>query len=151
MGEAGETPDATTWWFDRCLGNALPEAIAALGVRVKRYIETFPDDPTVDDVEWIPKITSLGWVIVTKDKNIRKDAVEREVLIAARARYVCLASAKLNGEKQIETMTRHWGTIDSVIRTRKAPILVNVTVPSVSWLDGDAWREAKHKRLRLPK
>lgn len=37
--------DTPTWWFDRCLGRALPNAMEALGVQVKRYADLYPDDP----------------------------------------------------------------------------------------------------------
>lgn len=142
--------DAPTWWFDRCLGRALPDAMEALGVQVKRYADLYPDDPTIADIVWIPRVTALGWVIVTKDKNIRKDATERAALRRVGARYVCLAAANLSGQKQIDTFQSHWRTIDGVIRTRKAPILVSITVADVSWLDGEQWRPVKRKPPRVP-
>lgn len=136
------------WWFDRCLGRELPNAIEALGAEVRRYVDLFPNDPTVDDVDWIPRVTARGWVIVTKDKNIRRDSNERAVLIAARARYVCLASANMTGKQQVETLTGHWRTIDGVVRTRAAPLLVSVTRDGVVWWDGEAWRAVKRKPPR---
>ena len=136
------------WWFDRCLGRDVPNAIAELGVDVRRYTDLYPNDPTVEDVQWIPKVTELGWVIVTKDKNIRRDASERAVLVAAKARYVCLASARLTGAQQIDCLRGHWRTIDGVVRTRAAPLIASITLDGVFWLDGESWRKAKHKPAR---
>lgn len=88
------------WWFDRCLGKQLPTRMAELGADVRRYGDLYPDDPAKPDIDWIPEVTARGWVIVTKDKNIRRDAAEWNVLLNARARYVCLASANMTGQSR---------------------------------------------------
>lgn len=84
--------DPLVYWIDRCLGaDEVPDALRAIGVAVERYVDTYPTDPRVEDVVWIREITASGLVIVTKDKNIRRDAAERSVLETVGARYVCLA------------------------------------------------------------
>lgn len=136
------------WWFDRCLGKQLPTRMAELGADVRRYGDLYPDDPAKPDIDWIPEVTARGWVIVTKDKNIRRDAAERNVLLNARARYVCLASANMTGPEQVACFERHWRTLDGVVRTRSVPVLVSLTREDVSWWDGHEWRKVKQKPLR---
>jgi len=42
----------------------------------------------------------------------------------------------------------HWRTIEGVLLTRRAPVIVTVMKTGVQWLDGTTWRTAKHKRER---
>ena len=37
-------------------------------------------------------------------------------------------------------------TIDSVVSSKRAPLIVIVTRAKVQWLDGNDWRVSKHKR-----
>ena len=83
---------------------------------------------------------------MTKDKNIRRLPIEVQALRQAQARYVCLSSANMTGDAQIACLLHHWKTIDSVVVSKRAPLIVTVTRANVQWLDGDAWRVAKHKR-----
>jgi len=135
------------YWVDRCLGaNVVPAALRTAGVEIRTYADLYPDNPKVQDAEWIPEVAGRGWVILTKDKNIRRLPVEVQALQAAQARYVCLSSANMTGEAQAECLLHHWKTIDGVVASRRAPLIVAVTRANVQWLDEDTWRIAKHKR-----
>jgi hypothetical protein len=132
---------------DRCLGtNIVPEALRAIGVRVETYQALYPTDTRVPDHVWIPEVAGRGWVILTKDKRIRHSPVEIEALRNAGARYVCLGAANMNGKEQAECLVEHWKTIDSVVASKRAPLIVSVTRGHVQWLDGRVWRVAKRKR-----
>ena len=119
-------------------------------MKVKLYWDLYPNDDEVDDEEWIPEVTSRGWVILTKDKNIRRNAHERNALLNAGARFVCLASSGLRGVEQAERLVYHWKTIDGLVSHRTPPIIVNVTREAVHWFDDPSaknpWRKVKHKR-----
>jgi len=135
------------YWVDRCLGsNIVPAALRSARIDVRTYADLYPNDPKVQDADWIPQVAERGWVILTKDKNIRRLPVEVQALEAAQARYVCLSSASMTGEEQVACLLHHWKTIDSVVASKRAPLVVSVTRANVQWLDGDVWRVAKHKR-----
>lgn len=135
------------YWVDRCLGsNILPAALRAAGVDTRTYADIYPDDPKIQDSDWIPEVAGRGWVILTKDKNIRRLQVEVQALQQAKARYVCLSSANMTGDAQVDCLLHHWKTIDSVVGSKPAPLIVTVTRANVQWLDGENWRIAKRKR-----
>ena len=135
------------YWIDRCLGsNVVPAALRTVGVEIRTYADLYPNDPKIQDADWIPEVAGRGWVILTKDKNIRRLSVEVQALRAAQARYVCLSAANMTGEAQVACLLQHWKTIDSVVASKRAPLIVAVTRANVQWLDGDDWRVAKHKR-----
>ncbi|MCG8556099.1 MAG: hypothetical protein MJD61_12565 [Proteobacteria bacterium] len=140
-------PPGRTYWVDRCLGTAVvPAALRKHGVDVRTYTDLYPDDPKVPDARWIVEVSALGWVIVTKDKNIRRDQEELAALRRACARYVCLAATSMRGEEQAACLVHHWKTLDGLVAHKRAPLIVTVTRGHVQWLDGERWRKVKHKR-----
>ena len=110
------------------------------------YEDLYPGDTTIEDQIWIPEVTARGWVILTKDKNIRRAPVEIEALRNADARYVCLTAGNMRGDEQAACLVQHWKTIDSVVHYKPVPLIASVTRTHVQWLDGDTWRVAKRKR-----
>jgi len=136
------------YWVDRSLGGLIvPNALRTAGVSVKTYADLYTDT-TLEDRDWIPEVTARGWVILTKDKAIRRDPVEIAALRRASARYVCLSAKGMRGDEQASCLVEHWGTIDSLVASKKAPLIVTVTRTLVQWLDGEHWRTAKPKRKR---
>lgn len=139
-------PSGRVYWVDRCLGGTIvPDALRTAGVAVKVYGDLY-DDPRVADVDWIPEVTARGWVILTKDKQIRRSPVEVAALRRAKACCVCLSSKNMRGDEQAACLVDHWKTIDSLVASKRAPLIVMVTRVAVQWLDGDTWRLAKRRR-----
>ncbi len=135
------------YWVDRCLGtNVVPGALRAQSIQVRTYVELYPNDPEVPDHVWIPEVSARGWIILTKDKRIRYSPVEIGAIQKANARYVCLSAGNLRGDEQAQCLLQHWETIDSVVASKRAPLIVTVTRLQVQWLDGQTWRVANRKR-----
>lgn len=135
------------YWIDRCLGgDILPRVLREAGVEIQTYADLYPNDPKVQDHVWIPEVAGRDWVILTKDKNIRRSPVEIQALRLAKARYVCLSATSMRGDEQAACFLQHWKTIESVVAHKPVPLIVSVTRNHVQWLDGETWRVAKHKR-----
>jgi predicted nuclease of predicted toxin-antitoxin system len=68
-------------FVDRCLGkNLLPEALRKLpNLIVHVHHEHFADDE--EDHVWLPKVAAKGWVILTKDKDIRHRKLEIDAVL----------------------------------------------------------------------
>ncbi len=136
----------SVYWIDRCLDHdTLVDELQEIA-EVRRYRETYPDRPGVADAEWIPEITERGWVILTKDSQIQRNPIEREILKRAGARYVCLAVASLSGKNEAACLRRHWATIDSAVRSKRAPLILRVTQSEVRWFEDQEWRVLKNKK-----
>lgn len=65
-------PDRPTLFVDRSLGKGVVNALRDAGARVEFHDDHFSQD--AEDVEWIPKVSENGWVILTKDKHIRRSS-----------------------------------------------------------------------------
>lgn len=44
----------------------------------------------VEDIVWIPEVAAKGWIILTKDRNIRRDTLELQVTLNANAKLFTL-------------------------------------------------------------
>jgi 5S rRNA maturation endonuclease (ribonuclease M5) len=67
----------------------------ALGCSVERHKTHFlPDDP--DDV-WIPQCAQKGWIIISGDKGIRRDGINRAAVLQSRAKVFILADTDGRG------------------------------------------------------
>jgi uncharacterized protein with PIN domain len=79
---------ATTFFIDRNLGKKFARTLRDAGVSVELHDDHF-DERTMD-VVWIPAIAERGWVAVTKDDRIRYRPLEKELVLASRARLLLL-------------------------------------------------------------
>ena len=58
------------------------------------------------DVDWLPEVGSRRWILITKDKQIRKREIELRALRQAGVRAFVLTSAGLTGESAAPSHNR---------------------------------------------
>jgi hypothetical protein len=69
--------------------------------------------PKVDDDVWIPVVTAEGWIIITRDAQIREHRAEIEAVRSAGARMVVLSGTDAVGTwDQLEVLMRQWRGIE---------------------------------------
>ena len=56
------------------------------------------------DADWLPLVGERKWVLVTKDKNIRKRRIEQQALKQAGVRAFVLTGHTLTGEEQAQVL-----------------------------------------------
>ena len=90
--------------------------------------------PETDDDIWIPEVTSLGWIIVTRDAQIREHRAEIAAVRDAGARMIVLAGADAGSTwEQLGIVIRQWTAIERLLeeegpfirlasRTRLSPL-----------------------------
>jgi hypothetical protein len=62
--------------------------------------EVYPEtEELVADVDWIPDVTSRGWVILMKDDKVRVKPAEQNAVMEAGARAFVVTNAQLPGEE----------------------------------------------------
>jgi predicted nuclease of predicted toxin-antitoxin system len=72
-------------FLDFNLGNkVVPSALDKAGISHNYHTQHFPGDKP--DHEWIPIAAKNNWLIITKDKNIEFDPVNRQAVIESGAR-----------------------------------------------------------------
>jgi hypothetical protein len=93
----------------------MPELLKKAGLRVVCHSDEFTDDMTPDPV-WIERCANKDWVIVTGDKAIETDPVNRQAVIDCKAKVFLLdennskaiewASAIIVGRRKLVAVTR---------------------------------------------
>ena len=95
-------PDSPTFFVDRSLGRKLASALTAAGVAAITHDELFAED--TPDEEWLTRAGREGWIVLTKDKLIRKRRLERDALIAANVRAFVFTGGNMSGVEMAESI-----------------------------------------------
>jgi predicted nuclease of predicted toxin-antitoxin system len=118
-------PKRPTFYVDCCLGKAVAEALRAAGATVELHRDNFA--PDVEDTIWIPRVAAKGWVILTKDKNIRRRHGERETTLLSRSRMFTLSSGNMRGAVMAELFVRHLAVMEALALALVPPFLAIVS------------------------
>ena len=115
-----------TFFVDRCLGGKIiVEALRTTGATVEAHDKHFTQDTL--DVDWIPVVAERGWVILTKDKNIRRRHTEREALLLSLARVFTLTSGNMRGVDMANLLISHLPQMEQIVQTQAAPFVYAVS------------------------
>jgi predicted nuclease of predicted toxin-antitoxin system len=82
------------------------------------------------DVDWLPKVGKRGWILITKDKNIRKREIELRALKQARVRAFVLTATHLRGEEQARVLNEALPAMVRLLRRKAASFLANISADS---------------------
>jgi hypothetical protein len=89
---------------------------------------TFPTG--TQDVDWLPLVGERKWILITKDKNIRKREIEMRALNQARVRTFVLTAAGLKGEEQARVIREALPGMLRMLRRRSAHFIARITAES---------------------
>jgi hypothetical protein len=74
------------------------------------------EGPHVLDVDWIGPVTSMGWLIITRDGQIQSHSAELSEVRKHGARMVALATAQAHGTfDQLEIVMCQWRAISALL------------------------------------
>ncbi|MBX7113365.1 MAG: hypothetical protein K1X64_03445 [Myxococcaceae bacterium] len=77
------------FFIDRNLGRGfVADALRKQDRTVELHDDHFAQD--CQDVDWLPVVGALGWIVLTRDQNIRRNNLEREAFQRAGARVFVL-------------------------------------------------------------
>ena len=121
----------------------MPQALRDAGAQVEVHDDHFV--PGALDEEWLPEIGRRGWVLITKDREIRYRATEREALLGAGVRAFVLRTRGLSGFENAQILVR---ALPGMVRfsTGNPPPFIAAVSPSgtVAML----FRESRRRRRR---
>jgi PIN like domain len=130
--------EEATFFLDICLGRHVGEALCAANWKVEFHLSHFKQN--TPDEEWIPAVGARGWIVLTKDKGIRRKAWEREKVIAANVRMFTLASGEMTGEEMAQVYLHNGPKIGRFLKKYAAPFIASVSrsgiVPIIGELAG---------------
>jgi predicted nuclease of predicted toxin-antitoxin system len=102
--------DSIILFVDRCLGkHPIVEILRETGVQVEVHDDHFAQNAL--DIDWLPVVGQKGWVILTKDERIGRNALERQAVARAGLRMFTLASKRLTGAETAAVFRQALGKI----------------------------------------
>jgi hypothetical protein len=98
--------EGPTYFTDRSLGKYItPGALRCALMNVERYADHFVKEDE-DDVVWIALAASRGWIALTKDGEIRINALERAAVVDYKAHLFTLTNSGVSGLVAAHTFIR---------------------------------------------
>jgi prevent-host-death family protein len=93
-----------TFFVDRQFGRFIvPEALRAAGAKVEAHDDHFAQN--TPDVEWLTQVGKRGWVVISKDQNIRRNPLELAAYEAAKVLHCRALIAMITSTISIEVTT----------------------------------------------
>jgi PIN like domain len=98
--KADQLLESSTFFTDECLGSFVPASLRAAGMLIETWEQHFKEG--TEDVAWLPVVGERKWVVLTKDKAIRRKPWEMEKVIAYGIRMFTLPNGNMNGEQMVK-------------------------------------------------
>jgi predicted nuclease of predicted toxin-antitoxin system len=118
-------PEPPTFFVDRSLGRKLGAALIDAGVLAIIHDAVFASDTR--DEEWLTRAGREGWIVLTKDKWIRKRPIEREALLAADVRAFVFTGGNMSGVEMAESIVSALPRMLQIVATTPSPFIARVT------------------------
>ena len=117
------------FFIDECVA-ARPVAAMLLAHGHPAHVQYDTFGSGTPDLEWLPKVGARGWILITKDKQIRKREIELHALRQARVRAFVLTAAGLTGDEQARVLERALPAMLRLLRRQAATFVARVTAGS---------------------
>lgn len=115
-----------TYFVDRSLGRGVVvEALRAAGQEVHAHDDHFPQN--TPDADWLVEVGRRAWVVLTKDKNIRLNELERVALIRANVACIMLGRGDLTAAAMARVFIDALPLIQRVLRRFPVPLAASLS------------------------
>jgi len=119
-------PSLPPFYVDESLSQVyLTEALRSCGLTAYKVTDKFQRGVT--DPEWLPEAGRQGWIVLTKDKAIRKRPNEMMALVNSGVRAFVLTAGAMTGPDQALLFVRILPQIKVIVEQLPAPFLIRVS------------------------
>ena len=80
-----------------------------------------------EDVDWLPLVGRRGWILITKDKRIRRRELELRALNEAQVKTFVFTGSGATGEGQAHALREALPAMVRLLRRRSAHFIARVT------------------------
>jgi hypothetical protein len=117
-GELGGVAGSVAFLVDEDLASrSVVASLRAAGMPVRTVPEEFGKGCL--DVDWLPKAGERGWVVLTKDKAMRRTPLEIEAVREARVAYFALTSGNLTAAQMVAAILAARADIEAIVQSRR--------------------------------
>lgn len=100
------------------------DALRARGLEAHKLTDHFPQD--IPDVDLFVEVSARGWVLLTKDKAMRRRPNEREMIVNAKVRVFNFSSANITGPEMIEALLKALPRMARFVKKHDPPFAVKI-------------------------
>lgn len=126
--------EGATFFVDECLGRQTAATLRAAGMTIEAWHAHFA--PGTEDVEWLPVAGARGWVVLTKDKAIRRKPWEMDKVIAAGVRLFTLPNGNMSGDEMAQTFLANRLKMGRVLHKNRGPFVAVVSKTGITIVRG---------------
>ena len=142
------------FFVDRSSGKyELVDGLKNLGLNVERHDDHFTQ--TTLDVEWISHCGEKQWIIVSSDKNIKKNPLEIQAVLNAKVAAFFFTSASISSQQQIEAFSKALKRISNFVLNQERPFIARISPDGTVelWINhkGEDLIEQRNERLKQKK
>ncbi len=113
-------------FIDRSLGRKkVASALRQAGAQVEVHDDHFP--PDANDEHWLTAVGERGWLVLTKDLQIRRRATERQALMRAGVGAFVLTARGLDGAQMAETFVKALPAMRRFVSRNQPPFIARIT------------------------
>lgn len=117
---------STTFFLDHQIGRYIvAEALRAAGANVEVHLDHFAGN--APDTEWLPEVGARGWVLITKDQNIRRNPLERAAYEHAGVRGFVVTGKDMSGKELGDLLVRCLSGMLRRTAGRSGPLLFTIS------------------------
>jgi hypothetical protein len=120
-------PDDLVLYLDENLCNSLAilETLTRLDVRFERHLARFPRG--IVDETWLPLVGLNGWVLLTADKRIRYNFLEKHALEEYAVREFVFTSGNMSGQDMAAALELALPKMRRLCHKLKPPFVASIT------------------------
>jgi hypothetical protein len=101
------------------------DALVQQGIQHQRHGQHFA--PETQDTVWLPVIGEKGWILLTKDKRIRFNDLEKATVIAYRVRKFYFTSGNYSGAEMAIMLVAAIPEIVRLCQKQAPPFIASIT------------------------
>jgi predicted nuclease of predicted toxin-antitoxin system len=113
-----------TFFVDRSSGKQFAEGLKELGLNVEKHDDHFPQNTL--DIYWLEKCGELNWIVISSDKAIKKNFLEKQALMQSKLASFFFTSASLTTEQQITIVSKGLRRIANILASQKKPFIARL-------------------------
>lgn len=138
-------PEPYTFFVDRSLGSKrVGQGLRAAGYQAEAHDAHFAQDTL--DVDWMQHVGARGWVVLSKDKGIKRNVLEVQAIVQSCAAVFVLSGRDLTADTMVGAFLGAMRRMERVLRRYDPPFIAVVTVNSevsVRYAEGDWLRKPR--------
>jgi len=115
----------------------LVQALNDFGLNIEIHDDHFEND--VEDPVWLIECGKNNWVVLSKDKNIKKNLLERQALLNAGVAAFFLTTGGMSADETVQALIKALKIISNLIQSQPKPFIARIN------LDGEVKLWIDHK------